>query len=86
MTRKVQPPDPALRSLAENTGGGYFGVDLQHSFANTFAQIADELHRQYWIGFKPSKLDGKTHEIEVKLKRPDLTARARKTYVADRKK
>jgi len=86
MTRKVQPPDPALRSLAENTGGGYFQVDLQHSFANTFAQIADELHRQYWIGFKPSKLDGKTHEIDVKLKRADLTARARKTYVADRKK
>lgn len=86
MTRKVQPPDPALRSLAENTGGGYFEVDLEHSLAGTFAQIADELHRQYWIGFKPSKLDGKTHEIDVKLKRADLAARARKTYVADRKK
>ena len=44
--------------------------------------MADELHRQYLLGFAPAKLDGKTHKLEVKLKQPGMTARARKSYVA----
>jgi hypothetical protein len=48
----------------------------------TFIRIADELHRQYALAFTPSRFDGKTHKIEVRIRRPDLTARARKTYVA----
>jgi hypothetical protein len=35
------------------------------------------------LGFTPAKLDGKTHSIEVRVKKPGLTVRARKTYVAN---
>jgi Ca-activated chloride channel family protein len=79
-------PDGNLRKIAEHTGGGYVeltwseGADL----GPTFARIADELHHQYVLGFVPTNLDGKTHELEVRVKRPGLTVRARKTYSAGR--
>jgi hypothetical protein len=50
--------------------------------SSTFARVADELHRQYALGFTPTKLDGKMHKLEVRLKNPALVARARKSYMA----
>jgi hypothetical protein len=52
--------------------------------SSTFARVADELHRQYLIGFEPQKVDGKTHALEVRVTGEGLTARARKSYVAPR--
>jgi VWFA-related protein len=81
-----QRPDPGLATLAAETGGGYFELTRAQDLANTFAQVADELHRQYAIGFEPSKLDDKTHKLEVKVKQPGAKARARKSYVAAKEK
>ena len=78
----TQRPDPGLATLAAETGGGYFELTRAQDLASTFAQVADELHRQYAIGFEPSKLDDKTHKLEVKIKKPGAKARARKSYVA----
>jgi hypothetical protein len=44
--------------------------------------VADELHRQYALGFEPPKLDGKMHKLEVKIAKPGMKARARKNYLA----
>jgi Ca-activated chloride channel homolog len=81
------PPDEAkvdagLPKIAAATGGGYFELNSANNLGSTFKRIADELHRQYALAFTPQNLDGKTHKLEVKLKNPDLVARARKTYVA----
>lgn len=81
---EIQKPDPGLPKIAAETGGGYFELTRTNDLAGTFARVADELHHQYAIGFEPQKLDGKTHKLEVRLKMPGLTARARKTYVAAR--
>ena len=70
------------RRLRSETGGGYFELTNRRSCESTFARVADELHHQYALGFVPAKLDNKTHSIEVRLKRPGLTARTRKSYVA----
>jgi Ca-activated chloride channel family protein len=78
----IQKPDPGLPRLAAETGGGYFELTRAAHLMTTFARVADELHRQYSIGFEPPKLDGKSHKIELRIKRPGLTARARKSYVA----
>ena len=75
-------PDPGLPTLAAETGGGYFELTRAEDLAATFARVADELHRQYALGFEPSKLDGKTHKLEVKVKQPGAKPRARKSYVA----
>ena len=45
-------------------------------------RIAAELHHQYLLAFTPAALDGATHTIDVRVKQPDMTVRARKTYVA----
>ena len=49
----------------------------------TFTRVADELHHQYRLAFPPAKLDGETHKLDVTLKRSGLTARARRSYVAE---
>lgn len=72
----------ALRDLARDTGGGYFELKAKDDLASTFQRVADELHSQYLLGFTLPTLDGKSHRLEVKVKRSGLTARARKTYVA----
>ena len=68
--------------IAMETGGGYFELTNTGDLSSTFAPVADELHRQYALGFTPEKLDGKSHKLELRLKRPEHVARARKSYVA----
>ena len=80
--RRVQPPDPALKDIAEESGGGYFELGPEQDLSGTFARVAEELHRQYWLGFTPTKLDGKSHKLEVKVRGVDLKVRARQNYVA----
>jgi Ca-activated chloride channel family protein len=75
-------PDRGLKTLAEETGGGYFELDQTADLAPTFTRVAQELHSQYLLGFTPEVLDGKTHKLVVRVKQPGMTARARKSYVA----
>ena len=77
-------PDPGLRKLALSSGGGYFELTSTRDLASTFARVADELHRQYLLGFVPQKLDGKAHDLEVRVKGEGLVPRARKSYIAAR--
>ncbi|HUL75573.1 MAG TPA: VWA domain-containing protein [Vicinamibacterales bacterium] len=75
-------PDPGLAELAEVGGGGYFELHGTDNLTATFKRVADELHHQYLLAFTAATLDGKTHQLEVRLRHPGLTARARRTYVA----
>jgi Ca-activated chloride channel family protein len=78
----VGRPDSALKNVVDYTGGGYFELAPTAELGATFSRVADELHRQYVIGFSPKVLDGKVHQLEVRVKQPGMTVRARKTYVA----
>ena len=82
MPPQEDKPDPGLAKIAAETGGGHFELTSTDNLSSTFARVADELHRQYALGFTPEKLDGKTHKIEVLLRDRLLTARTRKTYIA----
>jgi Ca-activated chloride channel family protein len=75
-------PDPGLPAIAEETGGGYFELRRAGDLSATFARVADELHRQYLIGFEPARLDDKMHKLELKVKKPGMKVRARKEYFA----
>jgi VWFA-related protein len=75
-------PDRGLKRLAEETGGGYFELQRTDELAATFTRVSEELHSQYLMGFTPTLLDGKIHKLEVRLKRPNMRARARKSYLA----
>jgi Ca-activated chloride channel family protein len=75
-------PDPGLRELAAQSGGGYFEIRERTDLAETFARVADELHRQYLLGFVAPESDGRIHEIEVRVKNGSLVPRARQSYQA----
>ena len=75
-------PDRVLRSIADDTGGGFYNLKESDDLGATFTRVAQELHSQYVLGFTPQVLDGKVHKLEVRLKKAGLTARARRTYVA----
>jgi VWFA-related protein len=79
---KVTRPDRRLRELSEQTGGGYFELTRTADLNSTFSRVADELHRQYVIGFDPEKLDGLLHKLEVRVKVPGMNVRSRRSYLA----
>ena len=78
-------PDPALRELAIESGGGYFELRDAEYLGSTFARVADELHQQYLLGFTAAALDGKIHTLDVRVRDAGMTVRARKTYLAQSK-
>jgi hypothetical protein len=77
-------PDPNLRTLADVSGGGYFELSRATDLASTFTRVADELHRQYLLGFVTPVTDGALHRLEVHVKRPGVQIKARKSYLAPR--
>jgi Ca-activated chloride channel family protein len=77
-------PDPGLRELAAETGGGYFELHEADTLGPTFERIANELHHQYLLGYTAPERDGKVHAIEVRVNKPGMIVRARKSYVAPR--
>ena len=77
-------PDPGLRELADKSGGGYLDLTGADNLGPAFVEVADELHRQYLLGYVAPEADGKLHHIEVRLTDASLHARARRSYVAPR--
>ena len=78
----TQRPDPGLPKIAAETGGGYFELKQTADLGPTFSRVAQELHSLYTLGFTPTTLDNKEHKLEVRIAKPGLSARARKSYVA----
>ena len=79
-------PDSGLRKIADETGGGYFELTKTADLAPTFTRIAQELHSQYVLGFTPTSLDGKVHKLTVRMRQQGMTARARRSYIANAEK
>jgi len=73
-----------LADLAAFSGGLLFDALSMDELRPVFAGIARELACQYSIGYysNNTKRDGKFRSIEVRLRRPGLTARTRKGYYA----
>jgi len=77
-------PDPGLRTISGDTGGGYFELRGTDDLGTTFARVADELHRQYLLGYAAPVADGRVHLIRVRVRDPHMNVRARQSYVAPR--
>lgn len=75
-------PARDLRRISDETGGGYFELQKTDELAPTFTRVAQELRSQYLIGFAPAALDNRVHKLEVKVNKPGMTVRARKSYLA----
>jgi Ca-activated chloride channel homolog len=75
-------PSRDLRKISDETGGGYFELQKTDELAPTFTRVAQELRSQYLIGFAPVALDNRVHKLEVRVNKPGMTVRARKSYLA----
>jgi Ca-activated chloride channel family protein len=76
-------PDSGLERLAVETGGGFYELHETDEMNTTFTKIALELHQQYLLGFEPQTLDNKVHKLDVRVKKPNVKVRARRSYLAE---
>ena len=74
--------DRYLHDLARVTGGRLYNAEQQNLDA-AFRSVAEELRRQYSLGYYPKKApqSGERRSIKVRVDRPELAVRARDSYV-----
>ena len=72
-----------LRRLATDTGGRHHNADDLRNVEQAFNNIAEELRRQYSLGYYPSRQSQaeERRQIKVRVRRPNLVVRARDSYV-----
>ncbi|HYN86486.1 MAG TPA: VWA domain-containing protein [Pyrinomonadaceae bacterium] len=72
-----------LRDLAWKTGGRHFAANTMGNVDMAFRSIAEELRRQYSLGYYPAKQAqaAERRAIKVRVKRPNLVVRARDSYI-----
>ena len=73
----------ALRSLTDDSGGRTEVIQGPRDLDPATAGIADELSRQYFLGYVSTQpKDGKWHQIDVQVRKGQYHVRARKGYIA----
>ena len=73
----------ALREITDDSGGRTELVRDPRDLDPATASIADELSKQYYLGYpSPGHRDGRWHTIRVELRDRSLKVRARRGYVA----
>jgi Ca-activated chloride channel homolog len=73
----------ALRDLTDDSGGRTEIIREAHDLNPATAGIADELSKQYYLGYaSPGKKDGRWHTIRVEVRNKFYRVRARRGYVA----
>jgi Ca-activated chloride channel homolog len=72
-----------LETLALRSGGRTFEADTLTNLDSSFAGIAEELRRQYSLGYYPENPGqmGERKQIKVRVMRPNLVVKAKTTYI-----
>ena len=72
-----------LHELAERTGARSYEADSTQNLSAAFANVADELRRQYTLGYYPKTpaQAGQRRQIRVRVNQPNLAVRTRDSYV-----
>ena len=75
--------DHYLIELANSTGGREYHADSLQNMTFAFANVAEELRRQYSIGYYPKRPPqaGQRRQIRVRARQPNLAVRSRDSYI-----
>ncbi len=75
--------DRFLQELAQRTGARKFQADDTRNLSYAFGNIADELRRQYSLGYYPTRTPqpGERRQVRVRVNQPNLAVRTRDSYV-----
>lgn len=76
-----------LHALADMTGGRFYSGDSLFGIDQAFTWIAEELGRQYSLGYYPSVAgkDGERRQIKVKVTEGNLVVKSRDSYIYSEK-
>lgn len=73
--------DNSLEIAAAATGGMHRGGFKDSALERAISEIGGELHSQYLVSYRPAGVAaGGYHEIEIRVRRPNLRVRARPGY------
>ena len=75
--------DQFLLELANSTGGREYKADSLQNMSQAFVNVAEELRRQYSIGYYPKRPPqaGQRRFIRVRARQPNLAVRTRDSYI-----
>ena len=75
--------DRYLLELANSTGGRDYKADSLQNMSQAFANVAEELRRQYSIGYYPKRAlqAGQRRFIRVRARQPNVAVRTRDSYI-----
>jgi Ca-activated chloride channel family protein len=82
--KRLQKADDYMAGIAQKTGGRHYRVNDIADLEKTFGEVADELRRQYSLGYYPKipLTKGQRRQIRVSVRRPGVVVRARDSYMA----
>ena len=72
-----------LHALSDKTGGRFYSGDSMFGIGQAFTWIAEELGRQYSLGYYPTTRgkDGERRQIKVRTTEKDLVVKSRESYI-----
>ncbi len=72
-----------LEMLAQNSGGREFEAHSLYNLEAAFSGIAEELRRQYSLGYYPDNVGkvGDRKQIKIRVMRPGVVVRAKNSYI-----
>ena len=77
--------DRYLNEMSQRTGARKYHADSTQNLAYAFSNIAEELRRQYSLGYYPKagSQAGQRRQIRVRVNQPNLAVRTRDSYVVN---
>jgi hypothetical protein len=77
-----------LHALSNATGGRFYSGDSMFGIGQAFSWIADELSRQYSLGYYPRVAgnNGQRRAIKVRVNDTELVVKSRDSYIYTGKK
>ena len=72
-----------MHDLADKTGARLYEADFNQNLSTVFGNVAEELRRQYSLGYYPKRAAqaGERRQIKVRVNQPNLAVRTRDSYV-----
>ena len=86
LSDELRRSQDSLRTISEETGG--FAAVNRNDFREAFSHIIQDNSGYYLLGYysNDTRRDGRFRRVQVRVKRPGLTVRARKGYTAPKGK
>ena len=76
-----------LEQIAKSSGGRFFEVSKKETLEKIYADLDEELHNQYVLGYTPDKPDATPgyHKLQLAVKQKDAQVQTREGFYLESK-